>query len=109
MALLVALTLYVTPVSGVASYYTESCGTVTASGERFDEDLMTCAMRNVPFDTHVLVVAENGNRVVCRVNDRGPFKRGRIIDLSKAAMRKLDPEAGLLKVKIYGVRSGRRL
>lgn len=87
---------------GVASYYTvESAGTRTASGERMDDDELTCAMLQGEFGEYVLVVAENGRSVVCRLNDRGPFTRGRVIDLSKAAMRELHPTAGLLSVKVY--------
>lgn len=87
---------------GVASYYTvESAGSRTASGERMDDNDLTCAMLQGEFGEYVLVVAENGRSVVCRLNDRGPFTRGRVIDLSKAAMRQLHATAGLLSVKVY--------
>ena len=88
---------------GMASYYTTSCGTVTASGERLQDNSMTCAMRTGEFGDYVLVVAENGNSVVCRINDRGPYVKNRIIDLSRSAMRQLDARAGLLKVKVYSL------
>jgi peptidoglycan lytic transglycosylase len=89
-------------VEGPASYYTvQSSSRVTASGERMRDDLYTCAMRKGEFGTHYLVVAENGRSVVVRLNDRGPYVRGRVIDLSKAAIRKLHPRHGLLKVKVY--------
>ena len=55
------------------------------------------------FGEYLLVVADNGASVVCRLNDRGPYIDGRVIDLSAAAMRELDPtlEAGLVNVRIY--------
>ena len=76
---------------GLASYYAgEHHGRVTASGERFDMDAMTGAHRSLPFGTRVRVTnLENGRRVVVRITDRGPFRRGRIIDLSYAAARRL--------------------
>lgn len=87
---------------GVASYYTvASAGSQTASGEHLNDEEMTCAMLQGDFGDYFLVVAENGHSVVCRLNDRGPFTKNRVIDLSKAAMRELHPSAGLLNVKIY--------
>lgn len=87
---------------GLASYYTvESSGHVTASGESFADEEFTCAMLDGEFGEHFLVVAENGNSVVCRLNDRGPFVKGRVIDLSESAMRKLCGRSGLMKVKVY--------
>lgn len=87
---------------GVASYYTAQCNTpITASGERMRDDSFTFAMRDGEFGDYYLIVAENGNSVVCRLNDRGPFIKGRVVDLSKAAMRELHPTAGLLHVKVY--------
>lgn len=89
-------------IEGIASYYTvQSSGTRTASGEKLCDKTFTCAMREGQFGEYVLVVAENGRSVVCRINDRGPFIKGRVIDLSKAAMQELDPTAGLLRVKVY--------
>lgn len=87
---------------GVATYYTtRSSGTHTASGERLRDDELTCAMRLGEFGTYYLVVAETGTAVVCRLNDRGPFIKGRVIDLSLAAMRSLQPYAGKAKVRVY--------
>lgn len=89
---------------GVASYYTiQSSSTLTASGEPMRDDALTCAMPNGEFGDKYLVVAENGRSVVVRLNDRGPYVQNRVIDLSEAAMRKLDPSAGLLHVKIYAL------
>lgn len=106
---LVALMLFsqqaLEPVSqGIASYYTvESCGQITASGDHLDDAGYTCAMREGQFGGYYLVVAENGSSVVCRLNDRGPFIKGRVIDLSHAAMRQLNASAGLVKVKVYKI------
>lgn len=92
---------------GLASYYTPSSSSYqTASGERLRDEEFTCAMRDGIFGDYYLVVAENGRSVVCRLNDRGPYVRGRVIDLTKSAMRKLHPRAGLLKVKVYHLGAG---
>lgn len=87
---------------GVASYYTvASSGSVTASGERMRDDLYTCAMRMGEFGDYFLVVAEDGRSVVCRLNDRGPYHKKRVIDLSEAAMRKISPKRDLARVRVY--------
>lgn len=71
---------------GGASWYGPGFhGRKTASGERFNTHAMTAAHRTLPFGTKVRVVNErNGRSVVVRINDRGPFHRGRVIDLAKA-------------------------
>ena len=76
---------------GKASWYGEQFhGKRTASGERFDLNEMTAAHRNLPFGTRVCVrSAVTGKSVVVRINDRGPFAPGRVIDLSKAAAQEL--------------------
>jgi len=76
---------------GVASRYARSLeGRRTASGERYDHDALTAAHRSLPFGTLVRVENErNGQAVVVRINDRGPFVRGRALDLSGAAARRL--------------------
>jgi len=74
--------------SGVASYYGNESGSKTASGERFNQNAMTCAHRSLPFGTRLRVSA-GGRSVVVTVNDRGPFVRGRVLDLSKGAARAL--------------------
>lgn len=78
--------------TGEASYYADKfIGRTTASGERYDPEAMTAAHRSLPFGTRVRVTRlSNGRSVVVRINDRGPFVRGRIIDVSHAAARKLD-------------------
>ncbi|HNR36497.1 MAG TPA: septal ring lytic transglycosylase RlpA family protein [Candidatus Hydrogenedentes bacterium] len=89
---------------GKASYYTvSSSGVRTASGDRLNDALYTCAMRKGDFGAYYLVVAENGNSVVCKLNDRGPYTKGRVVDLSEAAMRQLDTDAGILPVKVYRI------
>jgi len=74
--------------SGIASFYGNESGSQTASGERFNENAMTCAHRSLPFGTK-LRVTHGGRSVVVKVNDRGPFVRGRVLDLSTAAARAL--------------------
>jgi rare lipoprotein A len=74
--------------SGVASYYGNESGSKTASGERFNQNAMTCAHRSLPFGTKLRVSA-GGRSVVVTVNDRGPFVRGRVLDLSTGAARAL--------------------
>lgn len=83
---------------GSASWY--ALTSKTASGERMNPSAMTAAHRKLPFGTTVKVVnSRNGKAVVVRINDRGPFVTGRIIDLSKAAAAKLDfVSAGHTKV-----------
>jgi rare lipoprotein A len=68
----------------VASWYGAESGPRTASGERFNENAMTAAHRTLPFGTQVRV-CHAGRCVVVRINDRGPFIRGRDIDLSHRA------------------------
>ena len=72
--------------SGVASYYGNESGSRTASGEHFNQNAMTCAHRSLPFGTK-LRVTHGGRSVVVTVNDRGPFVRGRVLDLSTGAAR----------------------
>jgi rare lipoprotein A len=74
--------------SGVASFYGNESGSKTASGQRFNQNAMTCAHRSLPFGTKLRVSA-HGRSVVVTVNDRGPFVRGRVLDLSKGAARVL--------------------
>lgn len=71
-------------LEGLASYYRH--GEKTASGERFDKRAMTAAHPTLPFNSLVRVTdRKSGNSVVVRINDRGPFVPGRVIDLSEAA------------------------
>lgn len=77
---------------GTASWYGPGFrGKRTASGEPFDDSDLTAAHRTLPFGSRVRVRnVRNGREVVVRINDRGPWKRGRVIDLSKAAAAALD-------------------
>jgi rare lipoprotein A len=72
--------------SGVASYYGNESGRRTASGRRFNENALTAAHRSLPFGTR-LCVTHHGRSVIVTINDRGPFIRGRVLDLSTAAAR----------------------
>lgn len=102
--------------TGSASYYTfKSCraegtsGYFTASGERFDENAMTCAMRSRAWGKHYRVTnLDNGKSVIVRNNDFGPNKRlhkqGRIIDLSKGAFQSIaDLKKGIIKVSVVEI------
>jgi rare lipoprotein A len=76
-------------VDGIASYY--SLPQRTASGELYDRTALTAAHPTLPFNTRVKVThATSGRSVVVRINDRGPFKHGRVIDLSERAADVLD-------------------
>ncbi|WP_420131114.1 septal ring lytic transglycosylase RlpA family protein [Rhodopseudomonas sp.] len=72
--------------SGMASYYGSESGSRTASGQRFNAGAMTAAHRSLPFGTK-LRVTHGGRSVVVTINDRGPFIRGRVLDLSTGAAR----------------------
>ncbi len=88
---------------GVASYYSRAHhGRPTASGARFDQRALTAAHRSLPFGTRVRVTnLGNGRSVVVTVTDRGPFVRGRILDVSYGAARDLDfVRAGTARVRI---------
>jgi rare lipoprotein A len=92
-----------TPRIGVASYYGRAFqGRVTASGERYDADKLTAAHRTLPFGTRLRVTnLANGRKVVVRVNDRGPNRIERIIDLSWQAAQKLQfGHQGLTRVRV---------
>ncbi|MFI8482589.1 septal ring lytic transglycosylase RlpA family protein [Pseudomonas sp. NPDC078700] len=89
--------------TGDASYYAaQHQGQKTASGERFDQNSLTAAHRSLPFGSRVQVTNLSNNKtVVVRINDRGPFTGGRIIDLSRKAAEQLDMlNDGVTKVRI---------
>jgi len=87
--------------SGVASWY--AVGKRTASGELFQPDLLTAAHRSLPFGTRLKVVyPRTGRSIVVRVNDRGPFVRGRLLDLSRGAARALGV-SGIAAVTVLGI------
>jgi rare lipoprotein A len=72
--------------SGMASFYGNESGSKTASGQRFNQNAMTAAHRSLPFGTK-LRVTHRGSSVIVTINDRGPFIRGRVLDLSTGAAR----------------------
>jgi rare lipoprotein A len=79
-------------LEGVASYYADDFhGKQTSNGETFDMNSLTAAHRTFPFGTKIRVTnLENAKTVIVRVNDRGPFKEGRMIDLSRGAAVAID-------------------
>ena len=88
---------------GFASYYHDSLhGKKTASGERYDRDKLTAAHKSLPFGTRIRVSRiDNGKSVNVRINDRGPFIEGRIVDLSRKAAKRIDLlREGITKVRI---------
>ena len=89
--------------TGMASFYADKyVGRKTSNGEKFKQNKLTAAHKTLPFGTKVKVTnLSNGQSVKVRINDRGPFIQGRIIDLSKKAAKKIDMvNAGVTKVTI---------
>jgi rare lipoprotein A len=90
--------------TGVASWYRSKSGAKTASGEIVTSRKMTCAHRSVDFGAYVKVTdLKTGRFIVCRVNDRGPFARGRIVDLNPPSAHALGME-GTAHVRIEKLR-----
>jgi rare lipoprotein A len=90
--------------TGKASFYgNEFDGKKTANGETFHQSQFTAAHKHLPFGTMVKVTnLVNNKSVIVRINDRGPYAAGRIIDLSKAAAKQIDMiAAGVVKVEIW--------
>ena len=88
---------------GMASYHgNELAGNRTANGERFDPGELTAAHRTLPFGSMVRVTnMSTGDSVIVRINDRGPFSRGRVIDVSHAAAREIGMQrSGTARVKL---------
>lgn len=92
---------------GEASFYAQSlAGRPTASGEPYKPAELTAAHKTLPFGTLVEVRREDGRRVVVRINDRGPFRKGRVIDLSRRAAEELGMiRAGVIKVEVRVVKA----
>lgn len=89
--------------SGMASFYgNEFQSRKTSNGERFDQGKLTAAHRTLPFGTRLRVTnTQNSKSVVVRVNDRGPFAKGRILDLSSSAFKTIaNLNAGVIPVRI---------
>ena len=92
--------------TGTASYYgARHHGKRTASGEPFNQNALTAAHPRLPFGTRLLVTnLSNKKSVVVRVNDRGPYTRGRIIDVSRKAAQQLGMlSSGTAKVRVQGL------
>jgi rare lipoprotein A len=95
---------------GYASWYGPESGSQTANGERFRPDGITAAHTTLPLPTYLEVTAlDTGRRIVVRVNDRGPFARGRLIDLSRGAAEQLGVRAqGVAPVRVRVVEPSER-
>ncbi len=99
VALMFACSSVAMAESGIASVYAYAGGK-TASGEKAQSGEFTAAHRTLPFGTHVRVTNQrNGRSIIVRINDRGPFVRGRVIDLAPAAARALG-FSGLAPVRL---------
>lgn len=91
---------------GIASHYSTKTGTKTASGEKLNDNAFTAAHKTLPLGTIVKVTnLKNNKSVTVRINDRGPYPKGRIIDVSKVAANALGfYKQGLTKVKVEVVK-----
>lgn len=103
----VAETALTTPIVseeyGIASYYgDEFHGRKTANGERYDKNALSCAHKSLPFGTRVRITRlDNGKSIVLRVNDRGPYTKGYIVDLSRRAAELMGMmKVGIVKAKL---------
>ncbi|MFN5421785.1 MAG: septal ring lytic transglycosylase RlpA family protein [bacterium] len=93
---------------GYASFYSDKfIGKMTANGEKFSQDLLTCAHNTLPFGTKILVTnLSNQRSVVVRVNDRLHHRNPRLVDLTRAGAKKLGfNKAGVIKVRVEVVRA----
>jgi len=89
---------------GFASFYGYKwAGRTTANGEKFNPELLTAASKTLPFNSTVMVKnMKTGRSVIVRITDRGPYIKGRVIDLSSAAARKLGiSRSGVAKVDLF--------
>lgn len=88
--------------TGIASHYSTKTGYKTASGERLNDNSFTAAHKTLKFGTKVRVTnLNNGKSIVVRINNRGPFIKGRVIDLTRAGAKSLGfYDKGLARVKI---------
>jgi rare lipoprotein A len=103
MIILAAASVAEARQTGIASFYgSKFQGRKTASGEKFNNGAMTAAHRTAPFGTRMKVTnISNGRSVVVRINDRGPFVRGRVIDLSRSAANQLGfVSRGVARVRV---------
>lgn len=98
--------------TGMASWYGPNFhGKTTANGETYDQNELTAAHKTLPFNSVVRVTnLDNGKQVTVRINDRGPYARGRVIDLSKAAAQEVDMIGpGIARVRIEVLKTDRPL
>ena len=98
--------------TGQATYYSaRTHGRMMASGERYDKNGLFCAHKKLPFGTKIRVVnLKNGKEVIVVVKDRGPFAKGRIIDLSNKAAEALDMlSAGVVPVELYVLKENEKM
>src|SRR6478609_393989 len=95
---------------GYATWYGPESGNQTANGERFEPDWISAAHTTLPLPSYVEVTAlDTGRRIVVRINDRGPFARGRLIDLSRGAAEELGIKAqGVAPVRVRVVEPAER-
>ena len=99
-----SVTSSVADQAGIASVYSHESGSATANGGKLNREALTAAHRTLPFGSKVTITNKsNGRSVVVTINDRGPFVRGRIIDVSPAAARSLG-FSGVAQVTIDAVR-----
>ncbi|MEI8102877.1 MAG: septal ring lytic transglycosylase RlpA family protein [Chlorobium sp.] len=99
---------HVAATEGTASFYSgQFHGRKTANGETFSKDQLTAAHPTLPFGTWVKVTnLSNGKDVVVRINDRGPFVKGRIIDLSAGAAKEIGiMQSGVVQVKLEAIKA----
>lgn len=104
-------TKYITDNKGTASWYGKKFhGRKTANGEIYNMHNLTAAHKELPFGTFVKVTnIKNNKNVIIRINDRGPYKKNRILDLSYAAAKKLDMiNDGIADVKLEIVKRGEK-
>jgi rare lipoprotein A len=95
--------------TGIASWYGQDYhGSQTANGEIYDMESMTAAHKRLPFNTVVGVKnLENGKNAIVRINNRGPYVEGRVIDLSRKAAREIGIiTVGLADVELYLIKKG---
>lgn len=94
---------------GLVSFYSDAlAGRPTASGEPYDPAVATCAHRTLPFGTELLIeVPSDGGTAYCRVNDRGPFVAGRVLDVSRVVAEQLRmTQAGVIEARLHRARPG---
>lgn len=114
LILIMIITVTSVIFGGHASFYGGRLhGSMTASGERFDQNAFTAAHKKLPLGSIVRVTnPSNGKSAIVRINDRGPYVKGRVIDLSAASFKSIEnPKAGVIKnviIEFLSYGSGRK-